>query len=92
MLLPLTEWRHCCGEQTLYLFHVALHYLASLKQPVKDLVVSDGDSSCCNPSEGSDCGFKICDINYSTDNCYMLKALRSRASQLCTDNLKLLVS
>lgn len=52
----------------MYLFSVALHYLASLKQPVKELVVSDGNSSCCDLSEVSDCGFKICDINYSTAN------------------------
>lgn len=30
---------HCFGAQKMYLFSVALHYLASFKQPVKDQLV-----------------------------------------------------
>lgn len=43
----------------MYLFSVALCCLASLKELVGELVVSDGNSGCCNLSEVSNCGFKV---------------------------------
>lgn len=52
----------------MYLFSGALHYLASCKQPVKEMVGFDGDSSCCNLNTASYCVFKILDINHSMDN------------------------
>lgn len=52
----------------MYLFSMALHYLASLKDPVWELVASDCNSSCCSPDEGSDCGARVCDTNISMDN------------------------
>lgn len=55
------------GEK-IHLFSMALHYLASLKDPVKEMVASDSNSSCCSPDEESDCGSRIHDTNSSTDN------------------------
>lgn len=52
----------------MYLFSVALRYLASWKQTIKEMVVCDGGSSFCNLNKASYCGFKVLDVNYSMDN------------------------
>lgn len=90
-LFPLTHWRHCFREQKIYLFSMALHYLASLKDPVQELVASDSNSSCCSPDERSDCGSRICDTMLA--QIPLLLCGNQLHSFACySDNLRLLVS